>query len=160
MIILYVCICISLLQVSEGMSSATVMSLQGRRREGELPHRSVPRPGKVNIERKGPQGEKNDYICCEEGCGWQKKQVGDSTARKHAKTHSTSKACHIFEAKPPEEVITDLLERKSARNKRHHDKKKEEIQAVKRQKPQQPQEVSDLIILMMIITIIYTHLYI
>jgi hypothetical protein len=124
------------------MSSAAAISLQGKKGQGGglLPHRLAPRPGKINIERKGHEGKKHDYICCEEGCGWRKKQVGDSTARKHAKTHSTSKACHIFEAKDPEEVIADLRELKSARNKRYHDKKKEEIQAVKMQQQQQ-QEV-------------------
>jgi hypothetical protein len=108
--------------------SVTEVPLAERAKIGGRPSLTPPArhgllEGAINIERVGPAANWNDFTCREAGCSWHEKGVSVDTARLHAKSHSTTKTCHIFEGHlSAEEVAARDKELKRAANQGCHEK--------------------------------------
>lgn len=80
----------------------------------------------INIQRVGPPAKKNAYICRVEGCSWHREAVTDAAARLHAKSHSETKKCHIFEGHlSAEQLAAQKREKNSSACKRYRERQKQ-----------------------------------
>lgn len=100
----------------------------------------------INIERVGPPAKQNHYICREEGCSWTRNPSCYETARMHAKSHSSTKKCHIFEGHlSAEELTARQREKERATNKRSRDKKRQiKAQAAKKPRTVREEELGQI----------------
>lgn len=103
----------------------------------KVPARYCRLEGAINIERVGPAAQLNDYICREEDCIWHKEAVREDSARLHAKSHSETRKCHIFEGHlSAEQLAAREKELKQAVNKRYRERQREK----RKHKPGQDQD--------------------